>query len=255
MAKLKNNKKTNNKKMVKTKASPKAKIKASPSGKAIKKPVKTLASVSPKSNGKTAQISIKDRAKQLATTLKQKEKAAEGRKRTNVSVPQPDDVKVALDRLLSNERAIEYLKKNVSKMAVDVIGMLTTPKTDEYLAEQLGTKINAIRRILNTMQGYGITNYYISKNTKGWLSFAWYINTSKLPPFLDYVDGMEREKSIVNEGCNDYFVCNTCYKTDRFVFTFDSAFENTFKCNNCGKNLNRMNREEAEVLLNKSSTK
>ncbi|MDE1870684.1 MAG: hypothetical protein KGI06_00395 [Candidatus Micrarchaeota archaeon] len=175
-----------------------------------------------------------------------------GRKRANVSIPKPDEVKVALDTLLSNEHAIEYLRKNVSKMAVDVIGMLVTPKTDEYLAEELGTKINAIRRILNIMQGYGITNYYISKNTKGWLSFAWYINTSKLPPFLEYVEGMEREKSIVNDTCNDYFVCEECYKSDRFVFTFDSAFENSFKCNNCGNNLNRMDRIEAELLVNNS---
>jgi transcription initiation factor TFIIE subunit alpha len=203
----------------------------------------------------TAKLSLKDQAKQVATSLKLKEKEAATRKRTNVSVPQPDAVKAVLETLLHNESAVEYLKKNVSKMAVDVIGMLVTPKTDEFLAEQTGMKINAIRRILNIMQGYGITNYYISKNTKGWLSFAWYINTSKLPPFLEYVNGMEREKSIVNDACNDYFVCEGCYKSDRFVFTFDSAFENNFKCNNCGKNLNRMNREEAEGLIsNKTAT-
>ncbi|MGI0100672.1 MAG: hypothetical protein ACREBH_03070 [Candidatus Micrarchaeaceae archaeon] len=189
-----------------------------------------------------------------AQQVKNKTVVKESRKKkTNMSVPQPEEVKAALDKLLYNEIAVEYLKKNVSKMAVDVIGMLITPKTDEYLAEQLGTKINAIRRILNIMQGYGITNYYISKNTKGWLSFAWYINTNKLPPFLEYIEGMEKEKSIVNDTCNDYFICESCYKSDRFVFTFDSAFENSFKCNNCGKSLDRMSKEEAEQLLNKPS--
>ena len=164
-----------------------------------------------------------------------KEKTTEGRKKVNVSIPQPEEVKEALDKLLTNERATEYLKKNVSKMAVDVVGMLVTPKTDEFLAEQLGIKINAIRRILNIMQGYGITNYYISKNTKGWLSFAWYINTNKLAPFLEYVDSMEKDKSIISESCNDYFICQSCYKSDKFIFTFDSAFESSFKCTNCGK--------------------
>lgn len=190
----------------------------------------------------------------IAAKLKNVEKNSEGRKRVNVSVPQPQEVKEALDTLFSNDQAVEYLKKNVSKMAVDVIGMLVTPKTDEYLAEQMGTKINAIRRILNIMQGYGITNYYISKNTKGWLSFAWYINISKLPPFLDYVAGMEHEKSIVNESCNDYFVCKSCYESDRFVFTFDSAYENAFKCNNCGKGLERMDRNEAQSLISGKSS-
>ena len=177
-----------------------------------------------------------------------KEKPVEGRKKVNVSIPQPEEVKEALDRLLTNERATEYLKKNVSKMAVDVVGMLITPKTDEFLAEQLGIKINAIRRILNIMQGYGITNYYISKNTKGWLSFAWYINTNKLAPFLEYIDSMEKDKSIINEACNDYFICQNCYKTDKFIFTFDSAFESSFKCTSCGKGLNRMNKEEVSAL-------
>ena len=179
---------------------------------------------------RTPKITLKQQATRLASTMKQKEKAAEVRKKVNVNIPQPEEVKDALDKLLTNEMAMEYLKKNVSKMAVDVIGMLVTPKTDEYLAEQLGMKINAIRRILNIMQGYGITNYYISKNTKGWLSFAWYINTNKLAPFLEYVDSMEKEKSIVNENCNDYFICDNCYKSDKFVFTFDSAFESNFKC-------------------------
>jgi transcription initiation factor IIE alpha subunit len=211
---------------------------------------KPITKTSAKNNSKPSAKPKLANTKMLAkSTVKQKEQ--DGRKRTNVSIPQSDEVKSALEGLLLNDRAVEYLKKNVSKMAVDVIGMLVTPKTDEYLAEQLGTKINAIRRILNIMQGYGITNYYISKNTKGWLSFAWYINTSKLPPFLEYVEGMEHEKSIVNDACNDYFICDNCYKSDKFVFTFDSAFENSFKCNNCSKNLDRMNRQEAEDLLNK----
>ena len=184
----------------------------------------------------------------ITTPAQIKEKVAEGRKKVNVSIPQPDEVKAALDRLLSNERATEYLKKNVSKMAVDVVGMLVTPKTDEFLAEQLGIKINAIRRILNIMQGYGITNYYISKNTKGWLSFAWYINTNKLAPFLAYIDSMETEKSIISDTCNDYFVCQTCYRSDKFIFTFDSAFESAFKCTNCGKGLSRMNKDEVSAL-------
>jgi len=222
--------------------------------------VKVRAKIHAKIKPNTARKPIAAKTKKIASRsereqhqqTKQKIKAPE-KKRTNVSISNPDEVKASVDTLLLNTHAVEYLKKNVSKMAVDVITMLVTPKTDEYIAEELGMKINAIRRILNIMQGYGITNYYISKNTKGWLSFAWYINTSKLPPFLEYVDSMEREKSIVTDTCNDYFVCQGCYSNDRFVFTFDSAFENNFKCNNCGKNLNRMNREEAQLLINKVS--
>lgn len=172
------------------------------------------------------------------------------RKRVNVSIPKPEDAKGAIDTLMANDRAIEYLKRNVSKKAVDVLGMLSAPKTDEFLAEELDMKINAIRRILNRMQGYGITNYYISKNTNGWLSFAWYINTSKLAPFLEYIDSMDTNKSIVNESSDDYFICNNCYKDNKIVYPFDAAFENNFKCDSCSKNLSRMGRSEIQELLN-----
>lgn len=212
------------------------------------KPAKsTIKNVKPQLKLPPTKLALAEAAAKL------KDKEANKRKRTNVSIPQPEEAKRAIEQLLGNERAAEYLRKNVSKLAIDVVGMLNVPKTDEFLAEQLGMKINAIRRILNIMQGYGITNYYISKNTKGWLSFAWYINTSKLAPFLEYVDGMEKEKSIVSEKCNDYFMCESCYKTDKFLFTFDSAFESNFKCNSCGKNLERMDKTEVEVLINKPS--
>ncbi|MDE1868571.1 MAG: hypothetical protein KGH60_01225 [Candidatus Micrarchaeota archaeon] len=175
------------------------------------------------------------------------------RKRVNVSIPKPEDAKGAIDTLMANDRAIEYLKRNVSKKAVDVLGMLSAPKTDEFLAEELDMKINAIRRILNRMQGYGITNYYISKNTNGWLSFAWYINTSKLAPFLEYIDSMDTNRSIVNESSDDYFVCNACYKDNKIIYPFDAAFENNFKCDSCSKNLARMGRSEIQELLNEKS--
>jgi transcription factor E len=248
--------------MVKTKNNKKSKANVHKAAKAPKPKKSSKPQMKSKSQvksnlkkGAKAAVATEQQKKQEALQkIKDKEKEKEKRKKVNVSIPQPAEVKEAIDSLLSNERAKEYLTKNVSKMAVEVVGMLVTPKTDEFLAEQLGMKINAIRRILNIMQGYGITNYYISKNTKGWLSFAWYINTSKLAPFLAYVDGMEREKSIVTEKCDDYFICESCYKTDMFVFTFDSAFESNFKCTSCGKNLKRMNRDEVSVLLNRKSS-
>jgi transcription factor E len=169
-------------------------------------------------------------------------------KKANRSIMPPDVVKREIETLLANEKVNEYLKRNVSKTAIDILYMLTSPRTDEHLAEQLGLKINAIRRILNIMQGYGITNYYVSKNTKGWLSFAWYVNTTKLNQFLEVVNSTEQENAVINNTCNDYFICNDCYKSDTLLYTFDAAFESNFKCN-CGKNLARMDKTEAESML------
>lgn len=141
------------------------------------------------------------------------------KKLKNLNIKRPEAVKNAINILLNNEQIIDYLKKNVSRVAPDVINMLSTPRTDEYIAAQLDMKINAIRRILNILQGYGITNYYVAKNTNGWLSFAWFINVEKLDPFLQYVNGIGADKSVINEECNDYFKCEKCYATDKLIFT------------------------------------
>ncbi len=170
------------------------------------------------------------------------------RKRTNQNIMAPEVVKGYIEQIIASELATEYLRKNVSKAAVDVLAMLAAPKTDEYLAEQLGMKINAIRRMLNIMQGYGITNYYVSKNDKGWLSFAWYINTSKVPPFLQHITDLETEKVVSNSTCNDYFMCEKCYKDDKMLYTFDTAFDITFKCT-CGNNLTSVDKNRAEELV------
>ncbi len=187
-------------------------------------------------------------AKKSVSDIIKSEKEGRLRRSTPIIAP-PEEVKEAVGKLLNNTVAVNFLMKNVSRWAPDVLNMLSTPKTDDYLAEQLDLKINAIRRILNLMQGYGITNYYIAKNTNGWLSFAWYVNTGKVPSFFDYISNVSSKKSVVNNDCNDYFVCNGCYEKDKLIFTFDAAFEAAFKCNNCGKKFTRIGKDAAEKLV------
>ena len=170
-----------------------------------------------------------------------------------VSIQSAEEVAAAITNISANDNATNYLKKNVSKRALDVITKLATPKTDEVLAEELGMKINAVRRILNILQGYGVTNYYVAKNVNGWLSFAWYINVSKLPPFFEYVNTIENKRPLVNSECNDYFMCNACYDKTKLVFTFDAAFEDNFRCNSCGKGLKMMDRGQAMELINNTA--
>ena len=158
------------------------------------------------------------------------------------------EVNRAMTNIVEDQNISDYLKKNISKSAIDVISMLTTPKTDEYISEQLGLKINAVRRILNIMQGYGLTNYYVAKNTNGWLSFAWYINPDKVESFAKQISSIHEKDTFVDENCNDYFICKKCYDDDKLVFTFDAAFEVNFKCA-CGKNMVAMDRESIKALL------
>lgn len=164
----------------------------------------------------------------------------------------PEEIRSGIDTLSNNDAAIGYLKKNVSKRATDVINALATPKTDEALALELDMKINAVRRILNILQGYGVTNYYIAKNVNGWLSFAWYINIGKLPPFFEYIKTLESKAQTVSENCNDYFVCENCYDKSKLIFTFDAAFEEEFKCSVCSNKLQMVDRTQASSLMDKA---
>lgn len=156
--------------------------------------------------------------------------------------------KEIIESIMQNELIISYLNKNVSKRASEVLGLLETPKTDEQIAEILDMKINGVRRILNIMQGYGITNYNISKNVDGWLSFSWYINNNKIDQFFDYVKNVSSTESTIKEGCNDYFICGKCYSDNKMIFTFDAAYEANFKCS-CNKLMIRKSKDDIAELL------
>ncbi len=153
-----------------------------------------------------------------------------------------------IDSIMQNESIISYLNKNVSKRASEVLGLLETPKTDEQIAEMLDMKINGVRRILNIMQGYGITNYNISKNVDGWLSFSWYINNNKVDQFFDYVKSVSSTESTIKDDCNDYFICDKCYKDSKMIFTFDAAYEANFKCS-CNKLMVRKSKDDITEIL------
>ncbi|MCL5262490.1 MAG: hypothetical protein M1390_01470 [Candidatus Marsarchaeota archaeon] len=159
---------------------------------------------------------------------------------------------VIINNLGSDEIVSSYLRKNVSKRAIEVVELLDSPKTDEDIAARLGLKINAVRRILNIMQGYGITNYNISKNVDGWLSFAWYINVNKIGQFLDYVKNMTQTSDVVKDNCNDYFICKNCYESNKLIFTFDAAYEAGFRCT-CNGMLTRIDRDEADRLVKEAN--
>lgn len=196
--------------------------------------------------GRRTQSAAKQQVKRIAsaTSTQRKRKA-----KISVNIPSVEDSRKVLNIISSNSVAVNYITKNISKRVMDVLNLLETPTSDEEIAQTLDMKINAVRRILNIAQEYGITNYYVTKNTNGWLSFAWYINANKLPYFLDYINSNNKVKSVINDECNDYFICKTCYEKDKVVFTFDAAFENGFKCNVCKSDFVRMDKEEAKKLI------
>jgi transcription initiation factor IIE alpha subunit len=216
------------------------------------KAVKTRDRLAQLRHSATKKVQIKQK-----TVQKNAEKPVQKREgKVNKYIPSPKETKEALNILFANDFAVDYLKKNVNKSALDVLSLLQSPNTDEAIAMQLDMKVNSVRRILNIMQGYGITNYYVAKNTNGWLSFAWYVNTGKISSFFDYIKSMKGDEySVIKEDCNDYFVCKKCYKDDSIIFTFDAAYEAGFKCGSCGEKFDMISKEEAMELINQDRQK
>ena len=161
-----------------------------------------------------------------------------------------DKIKEA-DVIISGGIFSEFVVKNVGKQGVDMMKALnSSPHTDDKLAVRMNTKVNEVRRMLNVLNGYGITKYDINKDGKGWLTFKWYLDRGKLSTFNGVLlEKQNGQKVTLQENCNDFFYCAACYNNQKLILPFDSAYELHFKCESCGKILGVLNKEEANALF------
>lgn len=54
---------------------------------------------------------------------------------------------------------------------------------------------------------------------------------------------------MIDDKCNDYFICNKCYKDTKLVFAFDAAYEAGFRCTVCGSKFQMIDKANAEKLV------
>ncbi len=196
-----------------------------------------------------AVIDLHDKKKAIKINVKaetDKKAAADAQKKEYI-----DSAKQIIGMMMADKQSADYLERMVSQRAKEVINMLNRPRSDEEIAKRLDVKINTVRRILNVLQGYGITNYSISKNKDGWLSFVWELDTKKASFFTNYVNNGPLKTEVVTEGCNDYFVCDRCYKENKLILTFDAAYESNFKCV-CEKNLSQVTKDQVGIMIAKA---
>ncbi len=190
---------------------------------------------------------LQERAHRLAKAQKARKEAKEATEKARET--QQEVIRIVNDTL-SNDKFVEFLTSNVGRYAIEVIKRLDKPKTDDVLATELNVKINEVRRVLNLLGGYGVARYDTNKDSKGWLTFSWYIDTQKLSELKQSVTAEEQHTELSLPGeCDDFFVCEKCYDTNKIVLPFDAAFEHSFKCPECGRPLKRLSKEEAEDLL------
>ncbi|MGC8629245.1 MAG: hypothetical protein ACP5T4_03495 [Candidatus Micrarchaeia archaeon] len=198
--------------------------------------------------GKTNKTNYNKRAVSRSAKLKEKQKEKEKAERAAMEAERNRQMEIVRSTL-ENDKFVEFITSNVGRYAIEVMKRLGTPKTDDVLAAELNVKVNEVRRVLNLLGGYGIAKYDTNKDKKGWLTFSWYIDTEKLTEFATKLgDNQEKEISLP-EDCDDFFICEKCYPSNKVVLPFDSAFEHSFKCPDCGRPLKRLSKQETSNLL------
>lgn len=160
------------------------------------------------------------------------------------------------DTIISGGIFSEFVVKNVGRQGVALVKILNSaPHTDDKLAVRMDMKVNEVRRMLNVLNGYGITKYDINKDGKGWLTFKWYLDREKLNTFYNALQEKQNgQKVSLQENCNDFFYCTSCYKSQKLILPFDSAYELGFKCESCGRIFGVLNKEQASALFVSSNT-
>ncbi len=208
---------------------------------AVKKPV-VVDKEAVKAQRAATRMALKLKTQKAALRQKEKEQAMKA-----------DSDRMKVEVLLANAVFSDFISKNVGKKAINIIRMLHIPQTDEKLAADLGIKINEVRRILNVLDSYGVARYDTNKDSKGWLTFKWYLNHERLMALNTDIMTRKPEWAYrLPEDCNDFFYCNACYDEQKVIMPFDAAYENQFKCDNCGKGLKQLTREQAQNMFNDS---
>ncbi len=185
--------------------------------------------------------------------LKAQKKALKEQAKLDLEAAENERIRV--EGLLDNAVFADFISKNIGKKAISVIKMLNEPQTDEKIAADLNVKINEVRRVLNVLDSYGVARYDTNKDSKGWLTFKWYLDGEKLTELhQNAVNSKPGDGYKMTENCNDFFYCGKCYEEAKVILPFDAAFESQFKCEGCGKALKQMSKEEARVLFEEAST-
>ncbi|MEM3791466.1 MAG: hypothetical protein QXL16_01925, partial [Candidatus Micrarchaeaceae archaeon] len=104
--------------------------------------------------------------------------------------------------------------------------------------------------------GEGITKYHIEKDSKGWMTFKWFLEEEKFFEFAEKATKNKREKEedSLYPDCNDFFYCENCYEEQKVVFPFDTAFEYNFRCE-CGRTLSVMSKDKVREIFSKSKAR
>jgi transcription initiation factor TFIIE subunit alpha len=157
---------------------------------------------------------------------------------------------------LTQKKINEVVSALAGEESVPVVELIMeTPNLSEFvIAEELEWEISKVRQILYRLHTYGLAVYKRKKDRKkGWYISYWTFRKDEIKNLivklkeerLEHLkDRLEREE----KHRNNFYLCPSgCMRLD-----FDQAFENEFRCSECGQVLgNQDNTRTIEFLKEK----
>jgi transcription initiation factor TFIIE subunit alpha len=146
-------------------------------------------------------------------------------------------------RELKNAYVRDLLMEVAGEKALKIASGLGEPVTDEELAGFCKIKISDVRAVLNKLHSYGLATYRRTRDKdSGWYSYIWNLTLGNAPKRLEEKKAIAAGESTYVSGA-EYYVCD---KHGELKIPFEIAFENKFRCLECGSPLSFV---EAPLVL------
>jgi len=153
---------------------------------------------------------------------------------------------------ISQERIKEILKQVIGEPeAEDIIFYLRGKSniSEFIITEELDLDIHRTRKILYKLHDNNIVSFKRKKDKiKGWYICYWDFNENSIPILERKVRNETLKKlqeRLEKETNNFYYMCRFAHTR----LTFDDAFEEDFKCPECGELMNQVNNDKTLTFL------
>ena len=153
-----------------------------------------------------------------------------------------DDPFVRISSMIGGD---EYLKVARSLLKAE-------DATDEEIASSTGLRINMVRKVLYDLFGKSlITGIRVKDERKGWFVYRWRTRGDEVETFIE-----NQKKKIADrlqqrldyEESSEFYHCGN---RDCPRVTFETALEDMFKCNSCGRVLNAKKNDRSRRAYHK----
>ncbi|NON62133.1 transcription factor [Acidianus sp. RZ1] len=154
----------------------------------------------------------------------------------------PDKIVLDLAKNLLGDEVVEVLQFLLDK---------GTEMTDDEMANEMGVKVNEVRKKLYLLADQGLVSYRRTRDKDtGWYVYYWKVNTDQINEVL-----LTRKREVLGklklrleyEENNEFYIC----PKDKSKYTFEESFENEFKCTKCGSSLVYYDSKKIREVLEK----